>query len=49
MFQLYEVAYQAYYNAKRDFNADQAWLHFAGASVCIEFCINLNFKIYCFI
>lgn len=32
MFQLYEVAYQAYHNAKRDFNADQAWLHFAGAS-----------------
>ncbi|XP_035218300.1 trafficking protein particle complex subunit 8-like [Stegodyphus dumicola] len=32
MFQLYEVAYQAYHNAKRDFSADQAWLHFAGAS-----------------
>ncbi|XP_054714525.1 trafficking protein particle complex subunit 8-like [Uloborus diversus] len=32
MFQMYEVAYQAYHNAKRDFSADQAWLHFAGAS-----------------
>lgn len=32
MFQLYEVAYQAYHNAKRDFNSDQAWLYFAGAS-----------------
>lgn len=37
MFQLYEVAYQAYHNAKRDFSADQAWLHFAGASVCTFF------------
>nr|XP_042908090.1 trafficking protein particle complex subunit 8 isoform X2 [Parasteatoda tepidariorum] len=32
MFQLYELAYQAYHTAKRDFSADQAWLHFAGAS-----------------
>ncbi|CAG0912437.1 unnamed protein product [Notodromas monacha] len=31
MFRHYELAYQAYHNAKRDFDADQAWLHMAGA------------------
>lgn len=33
MFQLYEIAYQAYHTAKRDFNNDHAWLYFAGAMV----------------
>ena len=27
----YELAYQSYHSAKKDFEADQAWLHFAGA------------------
>lgn len=31
MFGHYSLAYQAYHSAKRDFNADQAWLHYAGA------------------
>ncbi|XP_043229133.1 trafficking protein particle complex subunit 8-like isoform X2 [Amphibalanus amphitrite] len=31
MFGHYDLAYQAYHTAKRDFNADAAWLHFAGA------------------
>ncbi len=33
MFQLYEIAYQTYHTAKRDFNNDHAWLYFAGALV----------------
>ena len=33
MFQLYEVAYQTYHTAKRDFNNDHAWLYYAGALV----------------
>ena len=28
----YELAYTSYHTAKKDFEADQAWLHFAGAS-----------------
>ncbi|XP_067142139.1 trafficking protein particle complex subunit 8 [Centruroides vittatus] len=32
MFQLYDLAYQAYHSAKRDFSNDQAWLHYAGAT-----------------
>ncbi|XP_052230198.1 trafficking protein particle complex subunit 8-like isoform X4 [Dreissena polymorpha] len=31
LFQLYEFAYNTYHTAKRDFNNDHAWLHFAGA------------------
>ncbi|XP_037085007.1 trafficking protein particle complex subunit 8-like [Pollicipes pollicipes] len=31
MFGHYDLAYQAYHTAKRDFNGDSAWLHFAGA------------------
>lgn len=31
MFGHYSMAYQAYHSAKRDFNADQAWLYYAGA------------------
>ncbi|KRT81734.1 hypothetical protein AMK59_5774 [Oryctes borbonicus] len=31
MFGNYSAAFQAYHTAKRDFNADQAWLHYAGA------------------
>lgn len=27
----YELAYQSYHAAKKDFEADQAWLHYAGA------------------
>jgi len=33
MFQLYELAYQIYHAAKKDFNNEHAWLHFAGAMV----------------
>lgn len=28
---LYDLAYTSYHSAKKDFEADQAWLHFAGA------------------
>ncbi|XP_063239297.1 trafficking protein particle complex subunit 8 [Bacillus rossius redtenbacheri] len=31
MFGLHAAAFQAYHSAKRDFGADQAWLHYAGA------------------
>lgn len=31
MFGNYSLAYQVYHSAKRDFNADQAWLYYAGA------------------
>ncbi|CAL1544174.1 unnamed protein product [Lymnaea stagnalis] len=31
LFQMYEFAYNTYHTAKKDFNNDQAWLHFAGA------------------
>ncbi|GJQ66108.1 hypothetical protein Trydic_g5778 [Trypoxylus dichotomus] len=31
MFGNYPAAFQAYHTAKRDFNTDQAWLHYAGA------------------
>ncbi|XP_021914689.1 trafficking protein particle complex subunit 8 isoform X2 [Zootermopsis nevadensis] len=31
MFGDYSLAFQAYHAAKRDFNADQAWLYYAGA------------------
>nr|CAD7396556.1 unnamed protein product [Timema cristinae] len=31
MFGHYSLAFQAYHTAKRDFNADQAWLYYAGA------------------
>ncbi|XP_076325502.1 trafficking protein particle complex subunit 8 homolog l(3)76BDm isoform X2 [Tachypleus tridentatus] len=31
MFRLYDLSYQAYHNAKREFNSDQAWLYCAGA------------------
>ena len=33
MFQLYDIAYQTYHTAKRDFNNDHAWLYYAGALV----------------
>ena len=28
---LYDLAYSSYHSAKKDFEADQAWLHYAGA------------------
>ncbi|GFR74415.1 trafficking protein particle complex subunit 8 [Elysia marginata] len=31
LFQMYDFAYHTYHTAKKDFNNDQAWLHFAGA------------------
>ncbi|XP_014675931.1 PREDICTED: trafficking protein particle complex subunit 8-like [Priapulus caudatus] len=31
MFQMYELAYQSYHTAKRDFSTDHAWPHFAGS------------------
>ncbi|XP_030756187.1 trafficking protein particle complex subunit 8 [Sitophilus oryzae] len=31
MFGNYSAAFQAYHSAKRDYNADQAWLYYAGA------------------
>lgn len=37
LFQLYEFAYQTYHTAKRDFNNDHAWLHYAGALVSVPF------------
>ena len=33
IFQLYEMAYQTYHAAKKDFNNDHAWLHYAAALV----------------
>ena len=36
MFQLYEIAYQTYHTAKRDFNNDHAWLYYAGALVSLD-------------
>ena len=33
MFQLYELAYQTYHSAKRDFSNDHAWLYYASAMV----------------
>ena len=35
LFQLYDFAYNTYHTAKRDFNNDHAWLHFAGALVSL--------------
>ena len=35
LFQMYDFAYRTYHTAKRDFNNDHAWLHYAGALVCI--------------
>ncbi|CAG5114906.1 unnamed protein product [Candidula unifasciata] len=31
LFQMYDFAYNTYHTVKKDFNNDQAWLHFAGA------------------
>lgn len=31
MFGNYSLAFQQYHLAKRDYNTDQAWLHYAGA------------------
>ncbi|XP_076111682.1 trafficking protein particle complex subunit 8-like isoform X2 [Mytilus galloprovincialis] len=31
LFQMYDFAYRTYHTAKRDFNNDHAWLHYAGA------------------
>lgn len=28
----YELAYNSYHSAKKDFESDQAWLHYAGAT-----------------
>ena len=39
MFQLYELAYQIYHAAKKDFNNEHAWLHFAGAMVLHHSCV----------
>lgn len=33
LFQNYELAYHAYHMVKKDFNSDQAWLHYSGALV----------------
>lgn len=35
LFQMYDFSYNTYHTAKKDFNNDQAWLHFAGALVCL--------------
>lgn len=35
--QHYELAYNSYHSAKREFNNDHAWLYFAGALVNIYF------------
>jgi len=40
MFRLYELAYQIYYAAKKDFNNEHAWLHFAGVMVELVFSFN---------
>ena len=37
MFRLYELAYQMYHAAKKDFNNEHAWLHLAGAMVLQNF------------
>ena len=44
--QMYEMAYTSYHTAKRDFNNDQAWMHFAGALVSSpnKFC-DLSFSL----
>lgn len=44
LFQMYDFAYRTYHTAKRDFNNDHAWLHYAGALVGLEN-ISLNFQI----
>ena len=47
LFQLYEIAYQTYHQAKKDFNNDHAWLHYAGALVRNEFYPNCaDFECY---
>lgn len=35
LFQMYDFAYNTYHAAKRDFNNDHAWLHYAGALVSL--------------
>ena len=44
MFRLYELAYQIYHAAKKDFNNEHAWLHFAGAMV--RQCFRVNFHVF---
>lgn len=38
LFQIYDFAYHTYQTAKRDFNNDHAWLHYAGALVSVLVC-----------
>jgi len=45
MFRLYELAYQIYHAAKKDFNNEHAWLHFAGAMVTWLFVVYLTFSV----
>ena len=33
MFQQYELAYQTYHSLKKEFQNDNAWLHYSGAIV----------------
>ena len=42
MFRLYELAYQIYYAAKKDFNNEHAWLHLAGAMVVHNISLNTH-------
>ncbi|XP_061162581.1 trafficking protein particle complex subunit 8-like isoform X1 [Saccostrea echinata] len=44
LFQMYDFAYNTYHAAKRDFNNDHAWLHYAGAleMACISLFMSGN-------
>ncbi|XP_048756768.2 trafficking protein particle complex subunit 8-like isoform X4 [Ostrea edulis] len=44
LFQMYDFAYNTYHAAKRDFNNDHAWLHYAGAleMACISMFMSGN-------
>ena len=37
MVQMYELAYTSYHTAKGDFGNDQAWMHYAGSLVGMQF------------
>lgn len=48
LFQMYDFAYHTYQTAKRDFNNDHAWLHYAGAleMACITLFMQDNGRPY---
>ncbi|CAI9716399.1 particle complex subunit 8-like isoform X1 [Octopus vulgaris] len=48
LFQIYDFAYHTYQTAKRDFNNDHAWLHYAGAleMACITLFMQDNGRQY---